>query len=73
MILPLDDEPSKRSGSKPKGSKKKGAGTSETIVKGVTGESLAIRRAPDMAAVKQQLQVAKAVKFGGVFKPDPEF
>lgn len=47
VILPLDPEPGKRSGSKP-AQVQNGANENQKLVEGVTGETLAIRKAPDL-------------------------
>ena len=56
MILPLDSKPGKRSGSNPsKVQKTSHRGVKE--VKGVTGETVAIRQAPDLDDTKEKLKV----------------
>lgn len=55
VILPLDSKPGKRSGSDPSKIEKD---TSVKELEGVTGESIAIRKAPDLKMAKSQLKVS---------------
>ena len=59
VVLPLDKEPSKRSGSNAS-NLKNGSKEDGKVVEGVTGETVAIRKAPDLDAAKKKLQARES-------------
>lgn len=56
VVLPLSEEADKRSGARPQQDLKKHPERGHPV-EGVTGEALAVRKAPDEEAVRHNLQV----------------
>ncbi|GAB4819425.1 hypothetical protein N2152v2_006471 [Parachlorella kessleri] len=59
VVLPLGEEPSTRAGRDPKGDGQRYGLEGETAV-GVTGEAVVVRRAPDLAAARKDLEAVLA-------------
>ena len=57
VVLPLGDEPDKRSGKRPK-LDKEAHPEKGRLAEGVTGETVAIRKAPDLEAIKRDLKAS---------------